>query len=92
PKSVNWNLIGYGHEGIKHANNSVSLTGNIFLLEREKGNKVLDVKNNQASLHVTQNAFVGRMSKHDFDESNYYFDDRSSAGLDPYPSLPDLTK
>jgi hypothetical protein len=92
PNSVNWNLIGYGHEGMKYSENSVTLVGNIFLLEREKGNMVLDMKNNKATLHASQNAFIGRISKADFDKTNFYFDDRKSAGLDAYPNLPDITQ
>ena len=32
----NWNLIGYGMEGIKHPTNTVSLTKNVFILESSK--------------------------------------------------------
>jgi len=92
PKSLNWNLIGYGHEKYKYPENSITLLGNIFLLEREQGNMVLDVKHDKAKLNISQNGFIGRLNKADFDKSNFYFDDRSSAGLAPYPSLPDLTK
>lgn len=92
PKSLNWNLIGYGHEKYKYPKNSITLTGNIFLLEREKGNKVLDVKKIKATLSVSQNAFIGRMGKDDFDDSNFYFEDRKSAGLAAYPTLPEITK
>jgi hypothetical protein len=92
PKSLNWNLIGYGHEKYKYPKNSITLTGNIFLLEREKGNKVLDVKKSKATLSVSQNAFIGRMGKDDFDDSNFYFEDRKSAGLAAYPTLPEITK
>jgi hypothetical protein len=92
PKSLNWNLVGYGHEGYKYPENSVTLVGNIVLMEREKGNMVLDVKDNKAKLKINQNVFIGRISKDDFDETNFYFDDRKSAGLDAYPNLPDITQ
>lgn len=92
PKSLNWNLVGYGHEGYKYLENSVTLVGNIVLMEREKGNMVLDVKDNKAKLKINQNVFIGRISKGDFDDTNFYFDDRKSAGLAAYPNLPDITQ
>jgi hypothetical protein len=92
PNSVNWNLIGFGLEGYKYKENSVTLIGNIFILERERGNKVLDVKNQHADLDITQNAFIGRLGKESFGDSNFYFDDRESAGLDAFPALPDIIK
>jgi len=92
PKSVNWNLIGFGHEKYWYPENSITLIGNIFLLERDKGNLVLDVKDNKAKLNITQNAFIGRINEGDFDDTNFYFEDRESAGLEAYPTLPDITK
>lgn len=89
-KTSNWNLIGFAMEGYKRKTNMITLRGNIFLLDRRKGNKVLDIKNSKTKPVVAGNAFIGNLKDKNFDDSNYFFDDREEAKLDPYPYLPPL--
>jgi hypothetical protein len=87
PKSVNWNLIGYGLEGHRYKENRIELKGNIFILERVKGNLVLQMKKQTIKHVVEENAFIGKM-KDSFNDSNFFFKSRKSAGIKPFPSLP----
>ncbi len=89
PNSVNWNLIGYGLEGHKHKVNAVTLIGNIVLLDREKGNHVLQMKDSKIATTVEQNVFIGKM-KDKFNSSNIVLEDRSQAQLESFPFLPPI--
>lgn len=87
PNSSNQDAIGYGLEGIKHTNNHITLTENIFLLERQNGNVLLNARPRPASLTTEKNVII---AKHDPELTgmNLYFESREHAGLEAFPALP----
>lgn len=91
-KTSNWNLIGYGLEGLKYKNNTISIKNNLFILDRKNGNKVLHTKGKIKSIAVEKNVLIGKISDNKFDDSNLFYKDRSDAGVEPFPSLPERNR
>lgn len=87
----NSNLIGYGLEGYKYDSNAITLTGNIILLDREKGNIVLKVHEQRIRPQVSRNAIIGAM-KDEFDDSNIFIASRAEANMAPPPFLPTINQ
>ena len=87
----NWNLIGYGFEGYKHDYNRIELSGNIFLLDRVNGNKVLSIKNKSVKTDIAGNVFIGKTSEN-FKVGNFLFENRADARMEPAPYLPPLAQ
>ncbi len=91
PISANRDLIGYGLEGVKHAKNSITLRGNLIVMERIRGNQLLQTRGPVVDIRASANIIVGKGLGNLPDnqlESNFLFADRDTAGLPPYPGLP----
>ncbi|WP_438863393.1 hypothetical protein [Neptunicella sp.] len=83
----NWNLIGYGLEGIKHQTNSITIQGNIFILDRPGGSQIMHVQGKPAPYLFSQNTIIGSFRDPIFDNSNLFYSSRQQAGLGDFPQL-----
>lgn len=87
PNSVNWNLVGYGLEGYRYATNRIDMLGNIILLEREKGNLFLQIKDNRVEPSLETNVFIGKKND-EWAGDNFHFKSREDVGIEKFPFLP----
>jgi hypothetical protein len=87
PATVNWQLLSYGVEGMRHENNAMRVEGNVIVTDREGGSELILVSDDAPRPIFQQNMVVGRIT-YDWDNSNYFFDDRSELNLPPAPELP----
>ncbi|MCW8832333.1 MAG: hypothetical protein OQK09_09935 [Colwellia sp.] len=83
----NSDLIGFALEGTKHKINTIKIQNNIFLLDRERGNRLLHTRGKIESMNVSNNIIIGRLSGNQFDESNTFYKNRKVANLKPFPAL-----
>ena len=90
PNSSNQDLIGYGLEGMKHARNTITLTENIFLLERRGVNNLLHTKTPMPSAVTEKNVIIASKDP-GLDGVNLYFKSREKAGLKEFPALPKVS-
>lgn len=88
-KTSNSDVIGFGLEGYKHKNNRIQLIGNIILLERSKGNRLLHIKRKMVKPRVEGNVIVGKANEAKY-EDNFHYSSRKAAGLPPEPKLPKI--
>ncbi|MDD2760615.1 MAG: hypothetical protein PHH11_10030 [Methylomonas sp.] len=91
PNSTNADLIGYGLEGYRYKSNSIELTNNIVLMERNGHNELLHLKTSDISPVVTSNVLVSKVEP-SFDGINIWYKSRKEAGLKDYPYIPLITK
>jgi len=87
PATVNWQLLSYGVEGMRHDNNAMRVEGNVIVTDREGGSELILVSEDAPRPIIQQNMVVGRIT-YDWDNSNYFFDDRSELNFPPAPELP----
>ncbi|MBU1308864.1 MAG: hypothetical protein KKE30_04945 [Gammaproteobacteria bacterium] len=87
PFSANHQAIGYGLEGIKHSENAVSISDNVFILERQGSNLLYKAHDAAPPAQIINNMIVGADSS---DNDNFHFANRQKAGLAAYPLLPAL--
>ena len=85
PNSVNYNLIGVGLEGIKHANNSVLIEGNIIISDHDKP-LLMHLREPIAPVYRNNTLIGGE----DLGGTNSWYPNRDAAGIPPYPDLPTL--
>ncbi|NMP33044.1 hypothetical protein HII17_15915 [Thalassotalea sp. M1531] len=85
----NWNLIGYGLEGIKHKKNTVDIKRNIFILDRDGGSLVFHKRGNVEDISLTENIIVGKFHDTNLIEDNFVFENRGVAGIKAFPFLPE---
>lgn len=97
PKTSNYQLIGFGLEGMKSGvTQSVQLENNIVLMERQNGNVLLGLPSDSSgiSVSITGNDFVGSkfndQDLYNIKANNTLYSDRSSFGLGPFPELPNI--
>jgi len=83
----NSDLIGYALEGTKHKVNTIKIENNVFLLDRERGNRLLHTRGKIASTIISNNIIVGKLSGNKLDETNTFYKTRKEAGLKPFPAL-----
>lgn len=83
----NSDLIGFALEGMKYKVNSIKIQNNIFLLDRERGNRLLHTKGNVENLNVLNNTIIGKLSGNKFNDSNTFYRSRYAAGVKPFPAL-----
>src|SRR5690606_6408831 len=83
----NWNLIGYGLEGITHQPNSITIQGNIFILDRPNGSQIMHIQGKPAPYLFSQNTIIGSFHDAMLDSSNLLYSSRQQAGLGDYPQL-----
>jgi hypothetical protein len=84
--SQNFQLLGFGLEGLKYQDNSVKLTRNLIISDRTEPSHLLKVANNTVSVSATENLLIGDIL-HDYPE-NRMIDSREDAGLAAAPMLP----
>ncbi len=84
--SQNFQLIGFGLEGLKHLNNKVNLTRNLVLSDTEAPSQLLKVANDRVSVSAQQNLFIGAILQ-DYPD-NRVMSDRQQAGIAAEPALP----
>lgn len=87
PYSANHQAIGYGLEGMKYSDNSVTLQDSVFILERQGSNLLYKAAEDSPAPQISGNMIIGADNT---DRLNYHFDSREEAGLAPYPWLPAL--
>ena len=80
PRSANWELIGVGREGLKHAVNRAVIEDNLVLIDHPQG----FLAGGPAELIVRGNTLVGGEPIAD----NRWYQDRAAAGLPPFPAVP----
>lgn len=71
----NYNLIGFGLEGMKYKENSIIIKNNMFLLNRDSGSLILKTKRNIEHIEISDNDILG-LYKDNFDqhkEKNNFF-------------------
>ncbi|WP_199610392.1 right-handed parallel beta-helix repeat-containing protein [Flocculibacter collagenilyticus] len=83
----NWNLIGFGMEGLKYKENSIKLSNNLILLDRERGNKLIATKGKAPKIMVNNNVIIGKLADDNYNESNIRYQSRDEAGVQAFPSL-----
>lgn len=89
PRSSNQDVIGYGLEGLKHAENKVTMSENIFLLERRGVNNLFHTRESNSEIMTDKNVIIAERDP-ELSGMNLYFDSRSKAGLEDFPMLPKL--
>ncbi len=92
PKSVNQDMIGFGLEGSKHAENEIILYGNLIILERRGPNILLHTKDPALKAEMDNNIIIASEDLGEIENSNLVFETRADAGLKPYPYLPPMTQ
>ncbi len=90
PKSVNQDMIGYGLEGSKHAENEIIIYGNLIVLERGGPNVLLHTKDPALKAEIDNNIIITSEDLGEIEKSNLVFETRADAGLKPYPYLPPM--
>ena len=83
----NSDLIGFALEGTIHEINTIKLEKNIFLLDRERGNRILHTRGQIGNSIISNNIIIGKYSGNMLDESNTFYKSRKEAGLKPFPAL-----
>ncbi len=75
---------------------SVELTNNIILMERQKGNVLLGLPSDSSSVQIsiTGNNLIGTpfndKAEHNIQQNNNIYDSRSAYGLGAFPELPSI--
>lgn len=85
PNAVNNQAIGFGLEGVKHAENSIRLTDNVILLERRQSNILLYTGTHSPAHEITGNLIIGANDSY---PENLQLTDRQSAAMPAAPALP----
>ena len=85
----NSDLIGFALEGTKHKTNTIKIKNNVFLLDRERGNRLLHTRGKVGSTKISNNTIIGKLSGNRFDDSNTFYKTRKDAGLKSFPALPE---
>jgi hypothetical protein len=88
PRTVNWQLLSFGVEGARFENHALRIEGNVIISDRDGGSELIMVHGSMPKPVVRQNMVVGRI-KFDWDNSNYFFENRSELNFPPAPQLPD---
>lgn len=86
PLSVNGQAIGFGLEGINSSQNSITLEGNIILLERIKTNTLLAV--DDSNIAVIKNNEILRKDGDSIYLANDFFSSRKDMLMPTYPYFP----
>jgi hypothetical protein len=84
--SQNFQLIGFGLEGLKYLSNKVSFTRNLVLSDAEAPSQLIKVANDSVSVSAQQNLFIGAILQ-DYPD-NRVIADRQQAGIAAEPALP----
>ena len=77
----NWNLIGYGLEGIKHSQNEVKIINNTFFLQRKWGNKLFHSRDNSIKTLISDNTIIGKLLDKKLHDANQVYTSSAAAGV-----------
>lgn len=87
PGSENWDLIGYGLEGVKDGtegrSHRVTIRRNTFYIDRDRGGKLLNARH-VGDIELRDNVVIGGNDK---PFGNTYYGSRSKAGIGDYPVM-----
>jgi len=86
PYSQNFQLLGFGLEGLKHAEHNVKLTRNLIISDRAAPSQLLKVADQTISVNASENLLIGNIL-HDLPGSRE-LKNRELAGLPAAPMLP----
>jgi len=82
PNSANYDIIGFGLEGVKHERNSLTLDNVTVISDHPRGQLLRGV----AALTLTRTRVIGGRSQPQ--SADVWIPDRATAGLPPHPALP----
>lgn len=85
-QSQNFQLIGFGLEGLKYLNNKVQLQRNLILSDRAGQSQLIKVANDSVSVIAKENLLIGDILQNYPD--NRLIADREQAGIAKAPALP----
>ncbi|MBL4589445.1 MAG: hypothetical protein JKY11_05130 [Alphaproteobacteria bacterium] len=89
PFTANGDMIGFGLEGMPYPKNSIELSGNTFILERN-GHNVLIHKKLESTLLTSKNNLIIAKEDIQLPGFNLFHETREDAGFKPYPFIPKL--
>jgi hypothetical protein len=89
PFTTNGDMIGFGLESMPYPINSIELSGNTIILERN-GHNVLIHKKNESTPLTSKNNIIIAKEDIQLPDFNLYHKTRESAGLKPYPFIPKI--
>lgn len=87
PNAENRDLISFGVEGNLHPVNRLTIRDSVLVLERDRGNSVVNVRTPSGTVSLLRNLIVGRDAPAQLAECNRVVRARSDAGLKE--ALPD---
>lgn len=90
PTSTNGDMIGYALEKRRYNINSITMSNNVFLLERNGSNTLLHRHKDTKEPEFRNNIIVAK-NPPDLPGFNLIFETREEAGLEKYPLLPNRT-
>ena len=83
----NRDLIGYGLEGIKFKNNSLTISNNLFLLDNDRGNRLLRSKK-RIKTTMMNNIVIGKLTGEVDKKRNFIYQSRKVLGIPTSPIIP----
>lgn len=86
PNSQNFQLIGFGLEGLKPSVNQVVMQRNLVLVDRTNPGQLIKTADNSVKMDITSNVFIGPVLQ--AAPNNIDFADREAAGIVAAPELP----
>ncbi|PCI70460.1 MAG: hypothetical protein COB26_02925 [Piscirickettsiaceae bacterium] len=89
PFTANGDMIGFGLESMPYPENSIELSGNTIILERN-GHNVLIHKKNESTLLTSKNNVIIAKEDIQLPGFNLFHKTREDAGFKPYPFIPKL--
>lgn len=90
PQSTNGTAIGYGLEGMKHAQNEVTIKKSVIILERNRFNKLFDIHAGAHLSVTTANNIIVAKEDLDIEGINWVYSSRKEANINNYPYIPVL--
>ena len=89
PFTSNGDMIGFGLESMPYQKNSIELSDNTFILERNGHNVLIHKKSELTKLTATNNVIIAKENIQ-LPGFNLYYKTREKAGFQPYPFIPKI--
>lgn len=89
PKTVNWQLLSFGVEGVRYNTNLLKVEKNLIISDRPGGSEFIGLSDDVRAPIIAGNIVVGNVRYKGWPVNNYFFDKRSDIRLPPAPLLPD---
>lgn len=90
PQSANGTAIGYGLEGMKHTQNEIIIKKSVIILERNRLNKLFDIRADAHLPVTTANNIIVSKEDLDIEGINWVYSSRKEANINNYPYIPVL--